>query len=165
MLWHGFICLFVVFVICLHIYNLKIRRWQNDLMYMSDAATTLASIPRRWCLFLGKWNLHGVCRCDFETLQCLLGGAALQLGGKFHESNIVAIRHQTHLFEARELIEQHGQHHFIRFLWQIGQEENLIWRLFSSRCIIFTWTSALLLFITENPTKNNPTKLIWLAKV
>lgn len=32
------------------------------------------------------------------------------------------------------LVEKHGQHHFTSFFWEIGQEQNLVRRLFSISC-------------------------------
>merc|ERR1711951_250679 len=36
--------------------------------------------------------------------------------------------YQTDLFESRELVEQHTQHHLVRLCWQICEEENLVRR-------------------------------------
>lgn len=79
---------------------------------------------------LGERYLHGVRRRNLEALQRLLGGIALQLGGELHKGDVVTIRHKTHLLEAGELIEQHGQHHLVGLLGQIGEEEDLVRRLF-----------------------------------
>lgn len=85
-------------------------------------------------LLLGERNLHRMGRCDLEALQCLLGGTALQFGGKLDEGNVMSIRNETDFLEAGELIEQHGQHHFARLLRQIGEEQNLVGWLFSGAC-------------------------------
>merc|ERR1719474_1008141 len=36
--------------------------------------------------------------------------------------------YQADLFESRELVEQHTQHHLVRLCWQICEEENLVRR-------------------------------------
>jgi len=78
---------------------------------------------------LGESDLHGVRRRDLEALQRLLGGITLQLRGKLHEGDVVTVRHETYLLEARELVEQHGQHHLVGLLGQIGKEKDLVGRL------------------------------------
>lgn len=67
---------------------------------------------------------------DLEALQSLLRGTAGQLGGELDEGDVVPVRDESHLLEARELVEQHGQHHLVRLLGQVGEEEDLIRRLF-----------------------------------
>ena len=37
---------------------------------------------------------------------------------------------QWDLLEARELVEKHGEHKLIGLLWQIGEEQNVIWWVF-----------------------------------
>lgn len=82
-----------------------------------------------FALLLGKRDLHSMRWGYLEALQRLFGRITLQFGGELDEGDIVPVRHQTHLLEARELIEQHRQHHFIGLLGQIGKEEDLIRRL------------------------------------
>lgn len=81
-------------------------------------------------LFLRKGDLHRVRRSNLEALKCLFRGTARKFGGEFDERNVVTIRHQTYLLESRELVEQHRQHHLVRLFREIGEEENLIRRLF-----------------------------------
>lgn len=88
-------------------------------------------------LFLGKRNLHGISWSNFESLQGFSSSSRLNFVFEFHEGNIMTTRNQSNFFESRKsvkqtismesirfrvtnnclLCEQHGQHHFISFLW------------------------------------------------
>lgn len=81
-------------------------------------------------LFLSKSDLNWVGWCDFETLQGVFGSTRLKLALELDKGDIVAARYETHLLETRKLIEQHCQHHLVRFFGQIGQEQDGIGWLF-----------------------------------
>lgn len=82
-------------------------------------------------LLFGEGNLHCVARRQLKAVERFPGGATLQLAGKLYERNVVTVRHQTHFFEAGELVEEHRQHHLVCLLRQVGQEQNLVGRLLS----------------------------------
>lgn len=83
----------------------------------------------------------------FEALERLFGCVALQLGGELDKGDVVAIGHQAHLLESGELIEQHGEHHFVGLLRQIGEEKDLIWWLLCLCIRICIFCTALLLLL------------------
>lgn len=117
-------------------------------------------------LFLGKRNLHCMRWRYLESLQRFLGRTALQFRREFHERNVMSVRHQSYLFEARELIEQHRQHHFVRFLRQIGQEQNLIRWLFGCAGILYaTRFSVGRRFLFLFTVRRNKTKINYLENV
>lgn len=115
-----------------------------------------------------------MCWSDFEAIEGLTSCSTLnfrrELKSKFlirlnqfrrsqathlDESNVVTPRNQTHFFESGELVEEHAQHHLVRFIWKVGQEENLVGRLFSVRALngSLSWVHRLWFLGPENQNR------------
>ena len=63
---------------------------------------------------------------NFDTdLQSISGPRRLHLVLELNEGDVVAAGDEADLLEAGELVEQHRQHHLIRLLGKVRQEQNL----------------------------------------
>merc|ERR1719188_2660329 len=79
-------------------------------------------------LLLGERDLHGFGRGDLEALQGVPCRRRLNLVLELDEGDVVPAGDEADLLEARELVEQHRQHHLVRLLGQVRQEQDLVGR-------------------------------------
>mmetsp|Transcript_29836 Transcript_29836/g.73975 ORF Transcript_29836/g.73975 Transcript_29836/m.73975 type:complete len:260 (-) Transcript_29836:6-785(-) len=80
------------------------------------------------CLLLGVGQRHAVRGVDAEALQAAERHGGLGLAVEFHEGDAGLGLHHAHLLEARELLEQHGQHLRRGGLRQALHEQDLVGR-------------------------------------
>merc|ERR1719300_1748541 len=85
-------------------------------------------LTKKQKLFFGKIDLHGSCGSYLETLEGVSCCCRLHLILELHKGNVMTSWHQPHLLEARELVEQHAEHHLVGLRGEVGQEENLVRR-------------------------------------
>ena len=62
----------------------------------------LLNFTWRGTLFLGKSDLHGIGRCNFETLKGILSRTCLNICLKLNKSDVMAAWNQTHFLESRK---------------------------------------------------------------
>merc|ERR1719494_321100 len=76
-----------------------------------------------------KCDSHSVGRGDLEPVKSAFSIAGLVGVLEFNERNVGTTGDEPNLFVALELVEEHGQHGFVGFLREVGEEEDGVWNL------------------------------------
>eukprot|EP00308_Calcidiscus_leptoporus_P013181 CAMPEP_0119398906 /NCGR_PEP_ID=MMETSP1334-20130426/141087_1 /TAXON_ID=127549 /ORGANISM="Calcidiscus leptoporus, Strain RCC1130" /LENGTH=212 /DNA_ID=CAMNT_0007422787 /DNA_START=367 /DNA_END=1007 /DNA_ORIENTATION=- len=80
--------------------------------------------PGRGALIAYVRDLHQVGRRDLEILQTIHRHPGLHLALELDESDASLARDKPHLFETRELLEEHRKHHFVHLVRQILNKQD-----------------------------------------
>lgn len=92
---------------------------QNTTFHLS---TRLGSL-----LLLRVCDDHLVFFCNLEALKVVHGSSGLRLVSILHESNPRLCLDHPNLLEARVLAEEHLEHHGCRLVWQVLDEQDVVW--------------------------------------
>lgn len=84
--------------------------------------------PGEKVLLLDKGDLHCIVLGDLKALQNITSSPCQHLIiVKLHEGDTMPPRFQGELLSARKVVEGHRQIELIGLLWQVGEEQDVIW--------------------------------------